>query len=184
MPFFAHFCSINPFPLRIKQFLRRPESLLLIGMLIGPFIYRETMIDIQLHDTYYVFGEGRLVGNHFYWYIDIVLLVSWLLHILLKRQKLLSPVVQWVFASLSLILLLGLKALTIFLDQGFHRRPTGLEAFLWNAGIFEFFPKAIAIFILQQLIFWINAEHPTSSSVPQQARSRRRVQARHGSGLA
>jgi len=68
MPFFAHFCSINPFPLRIKQFLRRPESLLLIGMLIGPFIYRETMIDIQLHDTYYVFGEGRLVGNHFYWF--------------------------------------------------------------------------------------------------------------------
>jgi len=48
-------------------------------------------------------------GNTFYWYVNILLFVSWFLHILLRTRKLLSPIGQWMYASLSLILLLGVK---------------------------------------------------------------------------
>ena len=129
-------------------------------MLIGPFIYHQTSIDIIIHDTYFVFDGRGWIGNPFFWYIDTLLLVSGLLHILLRRQELLSPGGQWVYAGLSFILLVAIKVLSILWDQQLHRRPASIDEALNNAQIFNLltnlFPLAIAIFILQQLIFWIN----------------------------
>ena len=101
------------------------------------------------------------MGNPFYWYIDILLLVSGLLHILLRRRELLSPGGQWLYAGLSFVLLVAVKVLSILWMQQLGRRPGSIEEALNNAQIFNLFtnlfPLAIAIFVLQQLTFWINA---------------------------
>jgi hypothetical protein len=89
------------------------------------------------------------------------LLVFGLLHILLRRQKLLSPGGQRVYAGLSFILLVIVKVLSILWDQQLHRHPANFDEAYNYVQIFNLltnlFPFAIAIFILQQLIFWINA---------------------------
>ena len=127
-----------------------------IGTLIGHLIYPQKLIDIQLHDTYFVFGSEGWFGNMLFWYIDIVLLVSVLFHNLLRRQELLSRGGQWIYAALSVIVLVVIKVLSILWDQLLHRHVASINDLYRFDLLSTLFPLSIAIFILQQLIFWVN----------------------------
>ena len=142
--------------MRIRQFFKRPESLLFIGTLIGHFIYPQKSIDILLHDTYFVFLSEGWFGNILFWYIDIVLLVSVLFHNLLRRKELLSRGGQWTYATLSVILLVAIKVLSILWDQQLHHPFAAINDINSFSLLSTLFPLSIAIFILQQLIFWVN----------------------------
>jgi hypothetical protein len=125
--------------------------------MMGHFIYPRTFIDIQFHDTLFVFGSEGRMGNVFFWYIDIALLVSVLFHNLLRRQALLSRGGQWVYAALSFILLVAVKVLVILWDQQSHRHITSINDIYKLDLLSTLFPLSIAIFLLQQLIFWVNS---------------------------
>jgi hypothetical protein len=63
---------MNP-ALRPRQFFHFPELLLLITIVALPTIVGNAMINIQIHDTFFVFGKHNGRGNTFSAYVDTIL---------------------------------------------------------------------------------------------------------------
>ena len=120
--------------MKLKQLLRFPEILLPLSLLAGlPVVIHKT-IDIQLHDTYFVFGGvGWGYSNRWRWVHVSVVVICWLTIL----TMLVAPSRNWI----------SLEGLYYYSQYGSVYSAAGIIARL----------AALIIFILGQLIFWIVA---------------------------
>ncbi|MDP4150955.1 MAG: hypothetical protein Q8927_05815 [Bacteroidota bacterium] len=122
----------------MKIFFRFPELWLLLAMLLPPFIVGNRTIDIQLHDTFYVFGSYSYGLNVFFLPVILILSVTWLAHILSRKYYLVSIKWRWLQVGVTLICL---SVMTIAICSLAHR--TG--AFNWG----------MLTLLFVQLVFWV-----------------------------
>lgn len=121
-------------------------------MPVGPLITGKDTVDIQLHDTYFVFGNKGWMGNSLFLYLNVLLVVSWLGHLALRQNGIASTFGRWVHAGLSVALL----SLLIAAHQLWRQTLLSHHYLDWFG--FEFLssliPLSIICFVLLQLIFW------------------------------
>jgi len=143
--------------MKLKSLFRFPEILLPLSILLGPQVVINKTIDIQLHDTYFVFGGSSSWGIVFF-----ALIVTWVFHVIVRQEKLFSDQLRWVQVSITVICWLAILAMLvvpyanwIFVQGLYHNysdfrwieSPGGVAARL----------AVLIVFILNQLIFWIIA---------------------------
>ena len=141
--------------MRLKEVFRFPETLLLLSILPGLVIVWQKTIDIQIHDTYFVFG-GSSWG-----YVFFAVIHSWVLHTILRQRHLISSRWRWIQVSTTVICWLAILTMLVV--------PSGNWIFLeglylyshlgWVDSVVGIVARlaAVILFILSQLIFWIMA---------------------------
>jgi hypothetical protein len=140
--------------MKLKKVLRFPEILLPLSLLAGlPVVIHKT-IDIQLHDTYFVFGG---VG---WGYFYLAVLFTWNLHFSLRERQLLSGRWRWILVGVTVLSWLAMLLGVIIpsearLRMGFYLIMHFGSAF--SALEFLIYTAPAIVFILSQLIFWIVA---------------------------
>ena len=159
---FPYFHKQKAQALRLNSFFRLPELLLLAGMVMGPILPGKDTIDIQIHDTLFVFGQSHgWLGNDFFVYLNVLLLFSWLTHIYLRKHGSLPATWRWVHVSLSFLFTLSLVVLAVVLDHAWRRDPGELLFHIedWDNPMTLSSLMAIGtfLFVLLQLIFWVTA---------------------------
>ena len=143
--------------MKLKEAFRSPETLLLLSILPGPLIVWKKTIDIQLHDTYFVFG-GRSWGLVF-----LMVILTWNLQVTLRRRKLISDPWRWIQVSVTMICWL---AILIMVSEPYgnwfplERRIYYSYSLLgWVDSGWGILTRlaALVVFVLSQLIFWVVA---------------------------
>jgi hypothetical protein len=123
----------------MKIFFRFPELLLLLAMLLPPVIVGNRTVDIQLHDTFYVFGSYSYGLNVFFLPVILILTITWIAHILSRKYYLLSMKWRWLQVGVTLICL---SVMT-----------TAICSLAYSAGAFDW---GLLILLFIQLIFWVS----------------------------
>ena len=141
----------------MKIFFRFPELLLPVAVLLTPVFVGNTTIDIQLHDTYYVFGGTTWGANVLFVPIFILLMLSWLTHVIGRKYHLLSVRWQWVQVGATL---LCLAVIVKIISSLLFRGGTGFVGFdepSWRRFhlLSQILTWTTVIFISSQVIFWI-----------------------------
>jgi hypothetical protein len=144
-----------------KSFFHFPELLLLITIIVMPLFVGNATIDIQIYDTFFVFGKHNGLGNTFSAYVDTILLFSWLSHIVLRKYSLMSIVLRWGQVVLSIIAILTLTIASLWLYPASHNiplTPSDYSRFHTYMDYYQllsaFIPWSAMVFILLQLSFW------------------------------
>lgn len=145
--------------MKMKGLLRLPEALLPVSILLGPLIIGKRTIDIQIHDTYFVFVGSRW-GNVFFAPFFSVILVTWIFHVVLRRKSLLSD--RWRRIQVNVTIACWLAMLLGLIIPRETRFRMGVYLMfhagrIWPALDFILFTAPSVVFILNQLIFWIVA---------------------------
>jgi hypothetical protein len=146
--------------MRLKEVFRFPETLLPLSVLLGPLIVGKTTIDIQLHDTYYIFGGYRW-GNAFLAPFFSIMVQTWVLHIILRRKGLLSNRRRWVQVLTTVISWLAILVI-LAIPAGNFISPAGIYLYSNFGWVGSTIGAAIysapwLLFVFGQLNFWIVA---------------------------
>ena len=129
---------------------------MLVSILFGPIVAGNTTIDIQLHDTYFVFGKEYSFGDGFFFRVNVMLLFSWGSHIFLRKYALMPKRWRWVHVGLPV-----LSTVTMVVPILLPRRDIFLSSYLpftiynRNGSVSELMGLSIIVFILLQLYFWM-----------------------------
>jgi hypothetical protein len=130
--------------------------LLLLGILIGPLVVGNTTMDIQIHDTYYIFGKARWIGNALFIPINVLLLFAWLSHILLRKHSLMSKTWRRVHVIVTLISILTAAVLAMWnYHELFQLRDFSFKNQERDRIISGVMVLNALIFILLQLSFYV-----------------------------
>lgn len=143
----------------MKTFLRRPELLLLLAILAGPLIIANSTLDIQFHDTSFVFGKTIWGFNAILTAIGFLLLITLVIHVLARKYNWLPLTWRWAQVALTLILMTAmikaLQALLVQMDNtssipGFNRLAFG--RFVLPQKLFGW---ALLLLVFSQPVFWL-----------------------------
>jgi hypothetical protein len=143
----------------MKLLFRRPELLLLLAILAGPLIISNSALDIQLHDTSFVFGKTSWGFNAIFTAIGFLLLITLVIHVLARKYNWLPLTWRWAQVALTLILMTAmikaLQALLVQMDNtssilGFNRSAFG--RFLLPHKLFGW---ALLLLVFSQPVFWL-----------------------------
>lgn len=140
--------------MRSIKLFRFPELLLLLGLLslvINPLVIGNNGYDIHLHDTYFVIRHGPLAGILFGMPLGFVLLISWILHLFLKRYRLMPLTWRVLHVAISVIYVVqkDLAGRTLFNPIYFRLLLIGRDVFnvtqwlFWIATAILFAKKAV-----------------------------------------
>jgi len=145
----------------MRSLFRLPEFLLILAMLAAPVIVGNTSFDIQLDDTYFVFGKTSWGINEIFLPVILLLLLTWVMHLLARKYRWLSPQLRWVQIALTFVFLsiaVWVMSGPLFAGGG----QNGFENF--SLAAFERYQSlgrvlvwAIGLFVLTQAIFWLTA---------------------------
>jgi hypothetical protein len=125
-------------------------------MVFSPVIIGNHTVDIQMHDTYFVFGGKSWISNTFFLLIDILLLFSWLSHILLRKYDLISKIWRRFHIGLSVGLVIILPIAIVLLNRDMARGPS-FESLSRLGILSSLVAESVVGFLLLQLIFWVSA---------------------------
>jgi hypothetical protein len=131
-----------------------------LAILLGPLIVGRTTIDIQLHDTYFVFGGNRW-GNVFFAPFFSMMVQTWVLHIILRRKGLFSNRRRWIQTLTTVISWLAILIILV-IPPGNYISPDGIylySKFGWVGSILgvAMYSGPLLVFVFGQLSFWIVA---------------------------
>jgi len=140
----------------MKPFFRFPELLLPVAMVLAPFLVGNTILDIQLHDTYFVFGNNSWGLSAFFIPVSILLTLTWFTHLLARKYGLLPEKGRWIQVGLTLLCL----AILVRIFSLSHSTRTGMIAFdelSWNRYncLSQVLTWTLFVFLLTQLVFWM-----------------------------
>jgi hypothetical protein len=142
--------------LTLKKFLRFPELLLFISAIISLIVLDDTATGSQWSGTYYEFANHKWIGSIFFIPIAVMLIFSWLLHMLLRKHRLMSTVWHWIYVAPSVILLIAL-IVAEFLIIKILRQPAYSFSDMSTLNLFSGrFLLLGFLLILWQLVFWVN----------------------------
>jgi len=146
--------------MKLKEIFRFPETLLPLSIILGPSIVRSRTIDIQIYDTYFVFGGSRW-GNAIFAPFFAMMVETWVLHIILRRKgsfserwcwvQVITTVISWLAVIVILVVPPGkfVSPNGTYLDYSNYGRHGSSEGTIYLA--------PLIIFFLNQPIFWIVA---------------------------
>ena len=140
----------------MKIFFRIPEVFLIVAMLLAPVVVANTALDVQLHDTYYVFGYSWGL-NTFFIPIIILLTLTWLCHVLCRKYNSLPVIWRWIQVAVTLICL---AIIVSILSSSLMKRSAfdayNEPAWIKYSGLTHVLDRTLILFIMIQLVFWIS----------------------------
>jgi hypothetical protein len=139
----------------IRLFFRFPELLLLLSILIPPILIGNTTVDIQVHDTFFVFGGKTIIGNTFYEDVAGMMVFSWLTHILLRKRALMPEILRWAQVILSVLSIAAFSVIIMLYYEGRQNTSSSMDQLLLNYQLSTLIPWAVILFVLLQLGLWI-----------------------------
>gem|GEM_PF-2950186 len=142
----------------LKRLFLLPELLLLLCMVVVRLYIGNSGIDIHMHDTYFIFSDHPLFGNILFAPLYFMLLLTWLIHLALRKKGLLSARWHWAQVIISLLSLLIFSsfpaAIAYYGLPGRHYEYNTFDTLILGQ---LFVASCLAVFIICQLLFWIAA---------------------------
>lgn len=138
-----------------KNLFRLPELLLLLPL---PFMfyYGNAVIDIHMHDTYWIIGHA---GYKALLLVFPLLFTSWIIHVLLRRKALLAAKWRWIQVIITLLCLLAVSIFANNLSEdgmaGMPRRYYDYNTYFDLLTQYKLMLLCPLVFLLNQLVFWI-----------------------------
>lgn len=113
------------------------------------------MLDIHIHDTYYVFNNTL-----FYAPFYLCLFLSWALHLLLRRRELLTGAKRWTQVIISITCIAVIVIATSYPGLFITRPRRYIDYSTWGYfhsynALYRTTAIAVLLFALCQLVFWI-----------------------------
>ena len=118
------------------------------------------MIDIQVYDTFFVFIGSRW-GNLFFAPFFMMMVETWVLHIILRRKGRFSGRWRWIQVMTTVIPWLAIVTILV-IPRGNFASPHGTYLDYSNfeqGGSIEgtIYVAPLIVFIVSQLVFWVVA---------------------------
>lgn len=139
--------------MNIKNFFKLPELLLPLCMFFPSLLIGNGTMDIHINDTYYVIDRSWLGNGFLLQSLPIILLISWLLHLLLRTKGLLSS--NWRWAHVAATLLCIIILIVSFRSPVAPRRYLDVDNSTSTSLLITIPLVSLITLVVCQFIFWI-----------------------------